>query len=187
VTSPDLTPSVAKLLAAKPDWVWPQWSNYTAAWKALRQAGYKGNIMMSGAAEDVPTYLQPGGSDANGVHLVVDFKSFDDTSDPEVKAYRDAMGSDPRARAEFTQNGFATVMTAATAMKQIKGEITGASLMDYLSKAQTLPIFMATTVNTADAPKAFPAMRAINAARIVQWKDDKIDPIAGPLKGAPAG
>jgi len=185
-TAVDLSPAAAKLVQANPDWAWVSWANYPAGWKALRDAGYKGHILSMGVAEDIST-LNRGGAAGDSLYMPVEFKSFDDMSDPEVKTYRDAMGSSPVARAEFTQFGFATVMTAYEAMKQMNTDITAQNLMAFLAKVPSLHIFMSGTMSSAAAPKDFPALRGIKNVRMVQWKDGKIHALTGALSGSPDG
>jgi ABC-type branched-subunit amino acid transport system substrate-binding protein len=186
-TTVDLSPAVATVMQAKPDWILLAVANSATAWEALKQAGYTGKTLTGSNSEDVPGHIGPAGAAADGQYMTPEFDSFDDTRNPEVALYRAAMGSSPLARAAFSQQGFATVMTAYAAMKQIKGAVTGASLLAFLSKVPRLHVFMGGDMAAASAPKIFPAIRTVDAVRIVQWKNGKVVNVAGPLNGSPTG
>jgi branched-chain amino acid transport system substrate-binding protein len=181
LTAADLTPAVISSISSKPQMV----ANGSAGaqsvqvWKILAQNGYTPDktIATSGSL-DFQNVLEPAGSAIEGAYFSDPFISFDDTSDPQVSEYVNAMkqyapGVNPRSG--FLQWGFANIMTLDTISKKIPaGELTASSLANFLKGTTDLPVFMSNKLLASSAadPK-FPAVRN-PYVRIVQWRDGKL-------------
>lgn len=145
----DLAPSISKAVEADPDVIVTPIPNQQLVpyYEGLAQQGFDMTRTISvGAAVDADNFFDKVTDRASieGTRYTYEFASFDDTSDPEVKTYRDAMSkySTVPGRGEFYQWAFATVMTNYGVAKTMGFEkFDAASLVEALN-TQTVPIFM---------------------------------------------
>ncbi len=124
----DPTPSVARVVGLKPDVVFTAaaGSAAVAVYRAFQQQGFPPDkIVNTGATVDQETFFSKVDQAAvEGSYYSYEFETYDDTSNPEVKEYRDAMKehSDVDGKSEFYQWGFADVMTVYNIAKKIGGD-----------------------------------------------------------------
>jgi branched-chain amino acid transport system substrate-binding protein len=147
-----------------------------------QQQGVPANKTINISASIDAGVLKKAGSAADGAYFTTEFKAPDDTSDPQVKEYRDAMGrygSQYEASAAFTQWGFSNVMTLYGAIKAIGGDrAAAASVWKYFHATPSIPVFMGSPLRSDAAPKRLPALRNL-AVTVVQWKAGKFEPVDG--------
>ena len=96
-----------------------------AVYRAFQQQGFPPNkIVNTGATVDQETFFSKVDQAAvEGSYYSYEFETYDDTSNPDVKEYRDAMKkySKVDGKSEFYQWGFADVMTVYNIAKKIGG------------------------------------------------------------------
>jgi branched-chain amino acid transport system substrate-binding protein len=189
----DPTPSVARVVGLKPDVVFTAaaGSAAVAVYRSFAQQGFKPDkIVNTGATVDQETFFSKVDQAAvEGSYYSYEFETYDDTSNPEVKEYRDAMKahSDVEGKSEFYQWGFADVMTVYNIGKKIGGaKLNQKSYLDYFKNIEGDKVFMGGTLSKKSAPPAAPQI-VQPTIRIVQYKGGKVVPVSdgffNPLTG----
>ena len=180
----DPTPSVARVVGLDPDVVFTAaaGSAAVAVYRAFQQQGFPADkIVNTGATVDEETFFSKVDKSAiEGSHYSYEFETYDDTSNPEVKEYRDAMKahSDVDGKSEFYQWGFADVMTIYNVGKKIGGEkLDQKSYLDYMKTIEGDKVFMGGTLSKKSAPEAAPQI-VQPTIRIVQYKGGKVVPVS---------
>ena len=178
----DFSSVVAKATRDKPAVVFTlvNGSQIPLVWGQLQQQGIKADqIYIHSAAMD-SRVLQNAGKTAIGGNIVSEFANPDDLSDPEVKAYRDAMkssGYDGIARTALAVAGFSEVMFLATVAKAVAKEsgldsVSASTVKSYLTKTlatgstTTIPVFLGTPMGPGS--KGFAGIHR-GAVQILRW------------------
>jgi ABC-type branched-subunit amino acid transport system substrate-binding protein len=160
---PDVTPFVAKAITMHPDYIITAASGAAGiSWyTAFDQQGWPASkIINQGAAVDQESFLSKLPASAiNGGYFTYEFESFDDTSNPEVATFRNAMkqyeGID--GLAEFYQWGFANVMTIANIAKKVgTADFDAAKLKSFLQTVDGFPVYMGGTLSHKGTPAGAP-------------------------------
>ena len=129
---------MARVVGLKPDVVFTAaaGSAAVAVYRAFQQQGFPADkIVNTGATVDEETFFSKIDKPAvEGSFYSYEFETYDDTSNPEVKEYRDAMKehSDVDGKSEFYQWGFADVMTVYNLGKKIGGDKLNAEVVPRL-------------------------------------------------------
>ena len=189
----DPTPSVARVVGLKPDVVFTAaaGSAAVAVYRAFQQQGFPADkIVNTGATVDEETFFSKVDKSAiEGSFYSYEFETYDDTSNPEVKEYRDAMKahSDVEGKSEFYQWGFADVMTIYNLGKKIGGDkLDQKSYLDFMKTIEGEKVFMGGPLSTKSAPEGAPQIIQ-PTIRIVQYKGGKVVPVSdgffNPLEG----
>jgi branched-chain amino acid transport system substrate-binding protein len=189
----DPTPSVARVVGLKPDVVFTAaaGSAAVAVYRAFQQQGFPASkIVNTGATVDEETFFSKVDKSAvEGSYYSYEFETYDDTSNPEVKEYRDAMKkySDVEGKSEFYQWGFADVMTVYNLAKKIGGaKFDAKSYLALLQNVEGEKVFMGGALSKKSAPPAAPQI-VQPTIRIVQYKGGKVVPVSdgffNPLAG----
>lgn len=189
----DPTPSVARVVGLKPDVVFTAaaGSAAVAVYRAFQQQGFPPTkIVNTGATVDQETFFSKVDQAAiEGSYYSYEFETYDDTSNPDVKEYRDAMKkySKVDGKSEFYQWGFADVMTAYNIGKKIGGaKLDQKSYLDYFKNIEGENVFMGGALSKKSAPPAAPQIIQ-PTIRIVQYKGGKVIPVSdgffNPLTG----
>lgn len=114
--------------------------------KQIQQQGYPSDRIVAVMASVDGESLKDLGSSIEGTTFMFEFKPWTLTSDPQVAAYLKAYKKygDPKVTAEsgFTEWGFSDVMQVWKTASDIKGEVTGPKLLDYLKSAKSVPGFL---------------------------------------------
>jgi branched-chain amino acid transport system substrate-binding protein len=190
----DPTPSVARVVGLKPDVVFTAaaGSAAVAVYRAFQQQGFKPDkIVNTGATVDAESFFSKVDPSAvEGSFYSYEFETYDDTSNPDVKVYRDAMKkySDVDGKSEFYQWGFADVMTVANLAKKIGADKFDAkTYLDFLKNVEGEKVFMGGELSKKSAPPAAPQI-VQPTIRIVQYKGGKVVPVSdgffNPLTGS---
>jgi branched-chain amino acid transport system substrate-binding protein len=189
----DPTPSVARVIGLKPDVVFTAaaGSAAVAVYRAFQQQGFSpSKIVNTGATVDQETFFSKVDQSAvEGSYYSYEFETYDDTSNPDVKEYLDAMKkySKVEGKSEFYQWGFADVMTVYNIAKTIGGaKLTQASYLNYMKSVEGVNVFMGGPLSKKSAPAAAPQI-VQPTIRIVQYKGGKVSPVSqgffNPLTG----
>ena len=189
----DPTPSVAKVLGYKPDVVFTAAAGSAAVsvYRAFQQQGFSpSKIVNTGATVDQETFFNKVDQSAvDGSYYSYEFETYDDTSNADVKTYRDAMKkySPVDGKSEFYQWGFADVMTIYNIGKKIGGaKLDEKSYLDYFKNIEGENVFMGGALSKKSAPPAAPQI-VQPTIRIVQYKGGKVVPVSdgffNPLEG----
>ena len=180
----DPTPSVARVVGLKPDVVFTAaaGSAAVAVYRAFQQQGFPAEkIVNTGATVDQETFFSKVDQAAvEGSYYSYEFETYDDTSNAEVKEYRDAMKnhSDVDGKSEFYQWGFADVMTVYNIGKKIGGDkLNAKSYLDYFKNIEGEKVFMGGELSKKSAPEAAPQIIQ-PTIRIVQYKGGKVVPVS---------
>jgi ABC-type branched-subunit amino acid transport system substrate-binding protein len=180
----DPTPSVARAVGLKPDVVFTAaaGSAAVAVYRAFQQQGWPADkIVNTGATVDEETFFSKVDQAAiDGSYYSYEFETYDDTSNAEVKEYRDAMKahSDVDGKSEFFQWGFADVMTVYNLGKKIGGaKLNQKSYVDLLKNIEGENVFMGGALSKKSAPPAAPQIIQ-PTIRIVQYKGGKVVPVS---------
>jgi ABC-type branched-subunit amino acid transport system substrate-binding protein len=180
----DPTPSVARVVGLKPDVVFTAaaGSAAVAVYRAFQQQGWPpSKIVNTGATVDEESFFSKIDQAAiNGSYYSYEFETYDDTSNADVKEYRDAMKkySDVEGKSEFYQWGFADVMTIYNIAKKIGADkLNQKSYVDYFKNIEGDKVFMGGELSKKSAPKAAPQIIQ-PTIRIVQYKDGKVQPVS---------
>jgi branched-chain amino acid transport system substrate-binding protein len=190
----DPTPSVAKVLGYKPDVVFTAaaGSAAVAVYRAFQQQGFSpSKIVNTGATVDQETFFNKVDQSAvDGSYYSYEFETYDDTSNPDVKVYRDAMKkyAPVEGKSEFYQWGFADIMTIYNIAKKIGGaKFDQKSYLDFMKNVEGQKVFMGGMLSKKSAPKAAPQI-VQPTIRIVQYKGGKVVPVSdgffNPLPGS---
>jgi branched-chain amino acid transport system substrate-binding protein len=180
----DPTPSVAKVLGYKPDVVFTAaaGSAAVAVYRAFQQQGFPPTkIVNTGATVDQETFfnkVDPAAVD--GSYYSYEFDTYDDTKNPEVKEYRDAMSkyAPVEGKSEFYQWGFADIMTIYNIAKKIgAAKFDQASYLNYMKNIEGMNVFMGGPLSKKSAPKNAPQIIQPQI-RIVQYKGGKVIPVS---------
>ncbi|MBN9790122.1 hypothetical protein DMP17_16160 [Pseudonocardia sp. TMWB2A] len=179
----DPTPFVAKAVSGKPDVVFTNQSGAQAvsAYTAFHQQGFPTDrILNQGGAADFDSFFTKVSPEiADGTIFSYAYQNPDDLSDPQVKLYRDAMqqyaGRD--GKSEFSQWGFANVMTLAEIAKKIGPEkFDAASLKAFLTTVDNFPMFMAQPLSRKYATPDAPA-NLRPQIQVLQYKGGKLETV----------
>jgi ABC-type branched-subunit amino acid transport system substrate-binding protein len=180
----DPTPSVARVVGLKPDVVFTAaaGSAAVAVYRAFQQQGFSPEkIVNTGATVDEESFFSKIDKAAiEGSYYSYEFETYDDTSNPDVKVYRDAMKkySDVEGKSEFYQWGFADVMTIYNIAKKIGADkLTQKSYLDYYDNIEGDKVFMGGELSKKSAAKASPQIIQ-PTIRIVQYKGGKVNPVS---------
>lgn len=180
----DPTPSVARVIGYHPDIVFTAAAGSAAVsvYHAFQQQGFSPTkILNTGATVDQETFFNKADPAAvEGSYYSYEFDTYDDTSNPDVKVYRDAMKkySPVEGKSEFYQWGFADVMTIYNIAKKIGGaKFDAASYLNFMKNVEGMNVFMGGPLSKASAPKAAPQIIQPQI-RIVQYKGGKIVPVS---------
>ena len=180
----DPTPSVARVVGLNPDVVFTAaaGSAAVAVYRAFQQQGFPAEkIVNTGATVDEETFFSKIDKSAiEGSYYSYEFETYDDTSNPQVKEYRDAMEahSDVDGKSEFYQWGFADVMTVYDIAKKIGGDkLDQKSYLDYFKNIEGEKVFMGGELSKKSAPEAAPQIIQ-PTIRIVQYKGGKVVPVS---------
>jgi branched-chain amino acid transport system substrate-binding protein len=151
-------------------------------YKDWKQQGISADKTINISASIDGNALKAASSSADGAYFTAEFRSPDDTSNPQVSVYRQAMakyGPSFSADASFSQWGFSNVMTLYAVMKKLGGDnVTAASISKYFHSTPVIPVYMGTEINSASAPKGMPALRNLNVT-VVQWDGSTFKPVNG--------
>jgi branched-chain amino acid transport system substrate-binding protein len=184
VGAADPTPTIAKAVSQKPDVIFTAASGAAAVavYRALQQQGFPADkVVNQGAAVDEESFFSKVPANlVEGSYYTYEFDSFDDTSNPEVKIYRDAMKEyGPNdGRAEFYQWGFSNVMTIAQiAEKTGVEDFDAKALKDFLTTVEDTKAFMGGQLSRTSAPKDQPALIQ-PTFRIMQYKGGKLNNVS---------
>jgi branched-chain amino acid transport system substrate-binding protein len=179
ITGADLTPDVSKVAATKPDFVLAQGGGALAiqVFKLFSQAGIPASKMgISGNALSKKQVLDPAGATMDGVYSAINTQSWDNTSDADVAEYLKAMAAsspDVDAQDVNPETAYMQVMAMYAASKNIKGDITGQSLADYMNKANNVPIPTSRSILNP-GPTGYAQIKQ-PYDQMVQWKDGKLN------------
>lgn len=184
VGAADPTPTIAKAVSQKPDVIFTAASGAAAVavYRALQQQGFPADkVVNQGAAVDEESFFSKVPANlVDGSYYTYEFDSFDDTSNPEVKIYRDAMKEyGPNdGRAEFYQWGFSNVMTIAQIAEKVGVEDFDAkALKDFLTTVEDTKAFMGGQLSRKSAPKDQAALIQ-PTFRIMQYKGGKLNNVS---------
>jgi len=180
----DPTPSVAKVLGYKPDVVFTAAAGSAAVsvYRAFQQQGFSpSKIVNTGATVDQETFFNKVDQSAvDGSYYSYEFETYDDTSNADVKTYRDAMKkySPVDGKSEFYQWGFADIMTIYNIAKKVGGaEFSQKSYLDFMKNVEGENVFMGGALSKKSAPPAAPQI-VQPTIRIVQYKGGKVVPVS---------
>jgi branched-chain amino acid transport system substrate-binding protein len=180
----DPTPSVARVVGYEPDVVFTSAAGTAAVavYRAFQQQGFPAEkIVNTGAAVDEENFFSKVDQAAvEGSHYTYQFETYDDTSNPDVKVYRDAMEkySDVDGKSEFYQWGFADVMTIYNFAKKIGADKFNAeTYLDFLKNAEGERVFMGGEFSKSAAPEGAPQIYQ-STVRIVQFKGGEVVPVS---------
>lgn len=188
----DPTPFVAKAVQAKPDVIFTHMNGAQAVsvYTAFSQQGYPTQqILNQGGAVDFDSFLNKvDPSIVEGTIYGFAFENPDDTDNPDVKLYREAMekyaGVD--GKSEFYSWGFSNVMTLADAAKEIGPDTFDATtLKDFLLNVTDFPMFLAQPLDRKYATEAAPAMirPQIQVLKYSHGKLETVKPWFNPYDG----
>jgi branched-chain amino acid transport system substrate-binding protein len=186
VTGADVTPAIAKSVSGDPDVLFVAISGDAAGVQMYSQIAKQGfpmnRVVASSGALVVDGFLGKLGKIANGAYFSESFASFEETGDPQVKAFRESMrkyagvsGGDA-----WAQWGFSTVMAIYNAIKAVGDDVSADAIMRHMKAAQTFPGFMTHDRSAKSAPPKYPALQN-PYVRVVQWKDGKVMPASDPF------
>jgi branched-chain amino acid transport system substrate-binding protein len=153
-----------------------------AVYRAFAQQGFPATkIVNTGATVDQETFFSKVDQAAvEGAYFSYEFETYDDTTNPEVKVYRDAMKkySPVEGKSEFYQWGFADVMTVYSLAKKVGGaNFDAKSYLAYLNTIEGDKVFMGGPLSKKSAPAAAPAIIQ-PTIRVVQYKGGKVIPVS---------
>jgi ABC-type branched-subunit amino acid transport system substrate-binding protein len=152
----------------------------------LQQQGISGDQIYAISAAMNPAVFASAGDATVGAKVGTNWANVEDTSNPEVKLYRDAMksaGADDIITSPFAQLGFTNVMFLAEIGKDI-----GADKMDAAGvkawfedtfatgKDPEVPVFMASPMGKASA--AYPALRR-TTFQVLEWDGNTFQDTSG--------
>jgi branched-chain amino acid transport system substrate-binding protein len=179
----DPTPFVAKAVQAKPDAIMTNQSGAQAvsAYTAFSQQGYPASqILNQGGAADFESFFDKVDDRiANGTLFSYAFENPDESANPDVALYREAMEkyAGVEGRSEFYQWGFANVITLANIAKEIGvSEFDAASLKDFLLNVQDFPMFLGQPMSRSFATEDAPAMLRPQI-QVLQYQDGNLETI----------
>jgi branched-chain amino acid transport system substrate-binding protein len=180
----DPTPAVARVVGLKPDVVFTAaaGSAAVAVYRAFQQQNFSPEkIVNTGATVDEESFFSKIDKAAvEGSYYSYEFETYDDTANPDVKVYRDAMKkySDVEGKSEFYQWGFADVMTIYNIAKKIGADkLTQKSYLDYYDDIEGDKVFMGGELSRKSASKESPQIIQ-PTIRIVQYKGGKVNPVS---------
>jgi hypothetical protein len=184
-TATDVTPYVQKLASEKPNWV--QCDCFSAQVPAIAAAfandGIPASHMSTPASALTASILAQGGKSLDGILAIEQFIPWDNTSDPQLAAYLNAMKStsvNPQdVNAEW---GYSFVMTIYDAAEAIGfGSFDSATLAHFLETQNNFPISLSRAV-VNPGPSTAPQEKE-PYARMYQWTCSTFQVIpAGPAK-----
>lgn len=179
----DPTPFVAKAVANNPDVIVTNQSGAQAvsAYTAFAQQGYPADrILNQGGAADFENFFDKVSPEiANGTIFSYAYENPDNTSNPDVQLYSDAMDkyAGREGKSEFYQWGFANVMTLADMAESIGVEsFDASSLREFLLNVEDFPMFMAQPLSRSFATTEAPAMLRPQI-QILQYRDGKMETV----------
>lgn len=184
VGAADPTPYVAKAVQEEPDAIFTAASGAAAVavYRALSQQGFPADkVVNQGAAVDEQSFFSKVPADLiDGAYFTYEFVNYDDTSDPDVKIYREAMKEygPNEGKAEFYQWGFSNVMTIKKVAEKVGAEDFDAkALKDFLTNVEDFDAFMGGPLSRKSAPETIPATIQPEI-QIVQYKDGKLQAVS---------
>lgn len=184
VGAADPTPYVAKAVQEDPDVIVTAASGAAAVavYRALGQQGFPADkVMNQGAAVDDESFFSKMDPELiDGAYFTYVWASYDDTDDPEVATYREAMSKyGPNdGQAGFYQWGFSNIMTIYNIAMEMGAENLNAdSLREFFLEVEGVDAFMGGPLSRANAPEVAPA--AIQSgSRVMQFKDGKLTEVS---------
>jgi ABC-type branched-subunit amino acid transport system substrate-binding protein len=166
-TAPDVTPYVDKAASMHPGAIAEQLygSAVITSLSALKQAGYPmSKVILSGSVADESLIISkaPAG-EFNDVYFGYALDSYDDTANPDVSLYLEAMkefDGGQSAKALDLQVGFSQVMEVVQAGQSIGGaNLSAKTFLSYLRAPGTRHVFMGATASRSLAPSGYPSMQ----------------------------
>ena len=185
----DMTPYATEVSQENPDFILflgigPQ---IVTSFQALQAAGVPASkVAVPDTAMDLPTTLKPAGSAMNGVYSAFDWANWDQTSDPEVKAYIKALKAYVGSSADPTNDtdewGYAEVEWFYTVAKKVGfAKFNSATLEKFMQTQKGVHIPLSLKL-VNPGPGGFAAQKQ-PYMQIVQWKNGKLNAIpAGHIK-----
>jgi ABC-type branched-subunit amino acid transport system substrate-binding protein len=184
-TATDVAPYVQKAANAKPDFVLLNvfGTQVVSMVTAFKQNGIPASKIAAPDADLPYATISQAGSVLNGIYSIEQFTPWDNTSDPQVAAYFDAMkGSSVDPRDGNVEWGYSDVMTIYDAAKHIGVDnFSSATLANFLQTQNNFPIPLS-RVLVNPGPKIAPQEKQ-PWARIYQLQGGKFVLVpAGPSK-----
>jgi ABC-type branched-subunit amino acid transport system substrate-binding protein len=174
----DFSSVATKAASTHPDAIAPiiNGSQIPIVYGLLEQQGIKADQIYAISAALSSDVYSKAGQATLGSKIGLEWANFQDTSNPEVKIYRDAMekaGNGSSASSAFAQWGFANVMFLANIGKDIGADkMNAAGVKKWFhdtfaaGKTPSVPVFMASPMTAGNAK--FPSLRR-TSYQILQW------------------
>ena len=178
VGAPDFTPATVKANEGNPDVIFILYSSEDCARiaQAAQQLGVKAALAGAGSCAEDPSFRKLDKSISEGAVFNSDTVWYD-KKNKETKIYLGALkkfakGEEPSS---FSSSTFASVMTLATIADTLNGDLTGAAFLNALANASGIHVFMATTMDKANAAKLAGIETHVyeNDQRMVKLKNGK--------------
>jgi len=179
LTSADYTPYLNEILSHKPDFVMAFALNGPQAvqiFKGFQQNNFPADQMFTvSSAFAIKTGIGLAGDAAEGVYGVLPTASPDDTTNPDVKAYQEAMKDQPDwMRDPTVQTNYMYVQAIYEAAKKTGFDtFDGAALDQYLNTQTGVHLTLSREL-TNPGPKTMPQNKQ-PYGQLVQWKGGKIN------------
>ena len=174
----DFSAVAAKAAAGHPDAVIAviNGSQIPIVYGLLEQQGVPADHVYNQSGALSSAVFKAAGERSKGTYIADEFANPNDTSNPEVKIYRQAMddaGQSEVTDTFFAEWGFANIMFLAELGKTLGGpKMTAAGIKNHLTttlaagSSKTIPVFLAAPMGPA--PKKYPSLRR-NSIQVLQW------------------
>jgi branched-chain amino acid transport system substrate-binding protein len=171
----DFTPAVSAANEGDPDAIMVLFAaqGCSRIMQAVASLGIETAMFYPGSCLD-DEVIQAGGEGAEGAYFNSEHILYNDTDDPDVALYREAMEQyRPDAKISgFSQSSFTTIINLHTIMTEIGADnVTSEAIIDYLEGTQDHESFMTHTFTCAEEQVAGLISVCNAAVRIVQLQD----------------
>jgi branched-chain amino acid transport system substrate-binding protein len=184
----DFSSVAAKAASSHPDAVVTviNGSQIPIVYGLLQQQGVPADRIFNQSGALNTAVYKAAGQKTKSTYVNNEFANPNDTSNPDVKIYRQAMqdaGQSEVVDTFFAEWGFANIMFLAELGKTLGAEkMTAAGLKDYLSttlapgSTKTLPVFLASPMGPA--PAKYPSLHR-TSIQVLQWDGDRFKNTSG--------